>query len=202
MKINASGMDKTLGIKHVDMFTAHSQRHVELGAGNAGSTGPHDDNLHILQLAARQLRGVQQGGAGNHGRAMLVVMKHGNIHLLPQAFFHHEAFRSLDVLQIDGAESGFHGLDRLNQLFRLLHVQLNVKNVNIREHLEQNALALHHRLGGIRTDIAQSQNGGAVGDYAHQIGATSVQGALRRILFNAEAGLGHARGIGKSQIPL
>lgn len=34
------------------MFAAHSQRHVELGAGNAGSAGPHDDNLHILQLAA------------------------------------------------------------------------------------------------------------------------------------------------------
>ena len=78
MKINASGMDKTLGIKHVDMFAAHSQRHVELGAGNAGSAGPHDNNLHILQLAARQLCGVQQGGAGNHGRAMLVVQGYGN----------------------------------------------------------------------------------------------------------------------------
>ena len=40
-----------------------------------------------------------------------------------------------------GAEGGLHGLDRFNQLFRLLHVQLNVKNINVREYLEQNALA-------------------------------------------------------------
>ncbi len=195
-------MNKPLGIKHINMFTAHSQRHVELGAGNAGGPGPYNDDFHILQLAPRQLGGVQKGSAGNHRRSMLVVMKHGNTHLLPQAFFHHEAFRGLDILQVDGSESGLHGLDRLNQLFRFLHVQLNIKNVNIREHLEQNALAFHHRLGGIRPDIAQSQNGGAVGDHAYQVGASRIQGALRGILFDAETGFGHARRIGKSQIPL
>ena len=195
-------MNQPLGVKHIDMFAAHSQRHVELGARNAGGSGPDDDDLHILQLAARQLGGVQKGGAGDHRRSMLVVMEHGNIHLLAEAFLHHEAFRSLDVLQIDGAEGGLHGLDRFNQLFRLLHVQLNVKNVNVREYLEQNALAFHHRLGRIRADIAQPQNGGAVGDHAHQIGTPGIQGALGRIFLNAETGFGYARGIGKRQIPL
>ena len=195
-------MNQPLGVKHVDMFAADAQRHVKLGAGNARGPGPYDDHLHVFQLAARQFCGVQQGGAGDDGRSVLVVMEHGDVHFLAEAFLHHEAFRGLDVFQVDGAEGGLHGLDNLDQFFRLLDVQFNVKNVNVREHLEQNALAFHHRLGRIRTDVAQAQNGGAVGHHAHQVGASCVQGALGRILLDAEAGFGYARRIGKRQIPL
>lgn len=76
VQVNAPGMNQPLGVKHIDMFAAHSQRHVELGARNAGGPGPDDDDLHILQLAARQLGCVQKGGAGDHRRSMLVVMEH------------------------------------------------------------------------------------------------------------------------------
>ena len=44
-------------------------------------------------------------------------------------------------------------------------VDLDVEHVDAGELLEQDGLALHHRLAGQRADIAQAEHGGAVGDH-------------------------------------
>ena len=48
-------------------------------------------------------------------------------------------------------------------------VDLDVEDVDAGELLEQDGLALHHRLGGERADGAQAQHRGAVGDHADEI---------------------------------
>jgi hypothetical protein len=45
-------------------------------------------------------------------------------------------------------------------------VDLDVEHVDAGELLEQDRLALHHRLGGERPDVAEAQHRGAVGDDA------------------------------------
>ena len=48
-------------------------------------------------------------------------------------------------------------------------VDLDIEHVDAGEFLEQDGLALHHRLGGERADIAETEHGGAVGDHADEI---------------------------------
>ena len=66
-------------------------------------------------------------------------------------------------------------------LFRVELGQLDVEDVDAGELLEQDALALHHRLGGERADGAQAEHGRAVGDDADQVAARGELGGLRRV---------------------
>jgi hypothetical protein len=64
---------------------------------------------------------------------------------------------------------------------------------SIGEFLEQHRLALHHRLGRQRADIAEAQHGGAVGDDGNQVARPRRSASHRD---------GNARGIGERQIAL
>ena len=55
------------------------------------------------------------------------------------------------------------------------------RNVDAGEFLEQDRLALHHRLGGERADIAEAQHRGAVGDDGDEIPRGGVIGGLAGI---------------------
>ena len=57
-------------------------------------------------------------------------------------------------------------------------VDFQVDGIDIGEALEEDRLAFHHRLGGQRAQIAQAQDGRAVGDDRDQV-------ALGRIVVNA-----------------
>ena len=50
----------------------------------------------------------------------------------------------------------------------------DIEDVDAGEFLEQNRLALHHRLGGQRADSAETQNRGAVGEHGDQVLARGV----------------------------
>ena len=89
-----------------------------------------------------------------------------------------------------------------DQLVRVRFVDLDVEDVDAGEFLEQHALAFHHRLGGQRTDVAQAQHGGAVGDDGHQVAARRVFIGGGRVDDDFFARGGHARGVGKRQIAL
>ena len=49
---------------------------------------------------------VDQAGGGDDGGAVLVVMEDRNVHQFAQALLDDEAFRRLDVLEIDAAPAG------------------------------------------------------------------------------------------------
>jgi len=56
-----------------------------------------------------------------------------------------------------------------------------VEHVDVGKLLEQACLAFHHRLARQRTDVAQTQNGRAVGHDRHQIAARGQRVGLRGI---------------------
>ena len=127
-------------------------------------------------------------------------MEHGDVHFLFQGVFNDEALRGLDVFKVDAAEGGFHRPDGGDELFGAGRLEAEVEHVDVREILEQDALSFHHRLGGVGSDVAESENGGAVGNHAHQVGAAGVFGHQRLIFRDRLAGFGHARRIGEGKV--
>ena len=114
--------------------------------------------------------------------------------------FHDEAIRSLDVFEVDGAEGRFQRADDIGELFGVGFVKFDIKAVDAREFLEQDGLALHHRLGGQRADVAQAQNGCAVGDDCHQIAARGIITCAVGVLVYGSGGVGDAGAVGEGQI--
>ena len=88
-----------------------------------------------------------------------------------------EAFRRLDVLEVDAAEGRLERGDHVDELVDVLLVDLDVEDVDAGELLEQDRLALHHRLGGERADVAEAEHGGAVGDHGDEILARRCRSA-------------------------
>jgi hypothetical protein len=117
-----------------------------------------------------------------------------------QNSFDDETIRRLDVFEVDRAEGGFQRADDLGQLFGVGLVHLEVETVDIGEFLEEDRLALHHRLGGQRADIAEAQHGGAVRDHRDEVAARGIAGRIGRVGLDFKARLGHAGGIGARQI--
>ncbi len=98
---------------------------------------------------------------------MLVVVEHRNIHPLAQSFLDLEAFRRLDIFEVDAAKAGFQRRHDLDEALGILFINLDIDRIYAGELLEQDRLAFHHRLGCQRADIAQAQHGRAIGDDRH-----------------------------------
>jgi hypothetical protein len=81
-------------------------------------------------------------------------------------------------------------------------VDLDVEHVDVGEPLEQQRLALHHRLASERPNVAQAEDGAAVGHHGHQIPAGGVAERLQRVLLNVAHRHGHAWRIGQGQVML
>ena len=133
---------------------------------------------------------------------MLVVVKDRNAHLLFQLVFDVEAFRSLDVFQVDAAEGRLQSLDDLAQLVRVGHVQVDVIHVHIGENLEQQALSFHDRLAGVSPDVPQAEHSRAVGNHGHQIAPARIFVGKLLVPGNFHAGFGHAGTVGHGQVLL
>ena len=61
---------------------------------------------------------------------MLIIVHHGNVKALLQAFFDIEAFRRLDIFQIDTTERRGYSLNGFTELFRIFLCHLNIENIN------------------------------------------------------------------------
>ena len=103
----------------------------------------------------------------------------GNAHAPAQLGLDGEAFGRLDVLQVDRAEGRLQRGDDIAEARRVVGIDLDVEHVDAGELLEQDGLALHHRLAGERADVAEAQHRGAVGDHRHQVAARGVVVARR-----------------------
>src|SRR6056297_2243742 len=75
-------------------------------------------------------------------------------------------------------------------------IELDVDGVHVGEPLEEHGLALHHRFGAERAEIAKTQNRRAVGDHRHQIALVGVVIGEVRVGGDFLAGHGNAGGIG------
>ena len=133
---------------------------------------------------------------------MLVVVKDRDLHARLELRLDLEAFRPLDVLQIDAAEGRLQRGHRLDHALDGVGGDFDVEHVDAGELLEQDRLAFHDRLGRQRADIAKAKHGGAVGDDGDEIGAGGQRGRFRRIVGDRGAGRGHARRIGQREVAL
>ncbi len=133
---------------------------------------------------------------------MLVVVEHRDAHAGAQFGLDGEAFGGLDVLQVDRAEGRLQGGHDVAEACRVGRVDLDVEHVDAGELLEQDGLALHHRLAGQGADVAQAQHGGAVGDHADEVAAGGVVVGGVGVGLDRLAGGGDAGGVGQRQVAL
>ena len=129
-------------------------------------------------------------------------MKYRNVTDLLEAALDLEAARSGDVLKIDAAERAGDQLDRAHDLVNILGCNAERERIDVRERLEQRALALHDRHAGERADVAQTEDCRTVGDDRNEIVAARVFIAEGRIVLDLEARLGYAGRVGDGKIVL
>ena len=169
---------------------------------SAAAPAPRHDQLAFLDVLADDFQAVQDRGADDDRGAVLVVVEDRDLHPLAQLALDVEAFRRLDVFQVDAAEGRLQRGDDVAQLVRIGFVDFDIEHVDAGEFLEQHALAFHDRLGRQRADIAQAEHGGAVGDDGDQVAARRVFEGIGRVGDDFFAGRGHARRIGQRQVAL
>ena len=185
-----------------DVLDPDAEIHQQVEAGQRRGTGARGHQLDLLDLLADQGQAVEDRRADHDRRAVLVVVEHRDVHALAQLGFDVEALGRLDVLQVDAAESGFHRGDHVDQLVRVALGELDVEDVDAGEFLEQAGLALHHRLGRQRADVAEAEHRRAVGHHADQVAAGSQFRRRGGIGDDGIAGRSHARRVSQRQIAL
>ena len=200
--VAAAFADHALGVADEDVLDLHAQTDHQVQAGDRRRAGTRHRHLHFADLLADQLQAVEQRRARDDRGAVLVIVEDRNAHALAQLLLDVEALGRLDVLEVDAAQRRLQRGDDLDQLVRIALGQLDVEDVDAGELLEEAALALHHRLGRQRADVAQAQHRGAVGDHGHQVAARSELAGAGGILDDRLAGIGHARRIGQRQVAL
>jgi hypothetical protein len=202
VEVGAAAVDDAFAVHqgHVGLVAAHGDEQAH--AGQAGGAGAEADQLDFVQLLALHFERVEQAGAHDHGSAVLVVVKDGDVQARLQRFLDLEAVRRGDVFQVDAAEGRRnvdHGFDEAGDAGG---VDLDVEHVDAGEALEQDALAFHHRLAGQRAQVAQAEDGGAVGDHRDQIALVGVAVGVGGILGDLAHRLGDAGGVGQGQFVL
>ena len=198
----AAGVDHAFHVHHEHVLVLEAERHEQVEAGERGGAGAAGHEPDLAQSLADQVQPVQDRGRDDDRGAVLIVVKHRDAHAGAELCLDLEAFRRLDVLEIDCAEGRLQRGDDLDQLVRVALVDLDVESVDAGELLEQNGLAFHHRLGGKRADRAEAEHGGAIADHADQIAACSEVGGLGRVGRDQLGSSRDARRIGERQIPL
>ena len=92
---------------------AHADNKVEARKGCSPGTGRHD--LDVFEFLASYFHAVDDSSRHDDGCAMLIVMKHRNVHALLEFGFNDKALRRLDILQIDTAKGR---LQHCNSVYR------------------------------------------------------------------------------------
>ena len=146
----------------------------------AAAPAPEQTISRVLDALADHLQPVQQGGAGDDGGAVLVVVEDRDLHPLAERLLDDEALRRLDVFEVDAAEGRLQAGHDLDQLGGIGLVDLDVEHVDAGELLEQAALAFHHRLAGQRADVAEAEHGGPVADHGDEVAAGGVLAGVAR----------------------
>ncbi len=131
---------------------------------------------------------------------MLVVVEDRDVELGAQALFDFEAAGRGDVLEVDAAVRGGDGLNDGDDLLGVLGVQDDGPRVDAAELLEQDGLALHDGQGGLGTDVAQAQDGGAIGDDGDRVGLHGQQVRLLGHVVDRGAHAGDAGGVGAREV--
>jgi len=152
-------VDDPPAVRGDDIRRVQAHRYQEIEAGDGGGARPRGHQANVRELLVDVAQAiVDRGGGGNRG-AVLVVVEDGDVGLRAKAGFDAEAVRGLDVLEIHAAEARFQALNGIDQLVGIILVDLDIKDVDPSELLEQHPLAFHDGLGGEWSDIPQAKDG-------------------------------------------
>ena len=91
-----------------------------------GSAGAETDDADFLDSFALHLERIQQGGGDDDCGTVLVIVKDWDVNQLLQFAFDEEAFRRLDVFQVDAAKGGAHQLDRVDEGICVFGIQFDI----------------------------------------------------------------------------
>ena len=98
-----AGRARTTPLMSVSVTFSGAQPHrdQQIDAGQRRGAGAGGDQPHVGQRLALQQQPVADRGGDRDGGAVLVVVEHRNAHAGAQLRLDREAFRRLDVLQVD-----------------------------------------------------------------------------------------------------
>jgi hypothetical protein len=160
------------------------------------------DAMPAAPAPSRQLEGVEKGGPTDDGGPVLVVVEDGDVETVSQGLLDDEALGRLDVLEIDAAHRRGQHLAEPDDIVGFRRVDLQVEDIDVCEALEQDPLALHDRLAGERSDVAQAEHGRPIGHHADEIPAIREPKRSVCIFGNDETRLGDSRGVGEAEVGL
>ena len=123
------------------------------------------------------MQSVDQPGRGDDCGAVLIIVEHRNIQQLAQPLLDDEAFRRLDVFEVDAAEGRMQKAHAIDEFVDIAGVDFEIDRIDIGKALEQRRLALHHRLGRQRAEVAEAKHRGAVRDHRDEI---ALRGVIER----------------------
>src|SRR3989475_6092238 len=119
-----------------------------------------------------------------------------------QRCFDVETVGGADVLQVDAADGRLEQLTEADHVIRALRADFQVEHVDVGERLEQDPLALHHRLPGEWADVAEAEHRGPVRDHRDEVAFGGVAVDLLGALGDLAARLRHPGRIGERQVAL
>src|SRR5262249_59860752 len=120
-------LTRVLGAPALDIyFLFHYTRRAE----------PYNEDTQILDRLVDDLQRVEEGGHGDDGGAVLVVVEDRDVELFLQPVLDLEAARGGDVLEVDAAEGRRHQFDRADDLLGVLGVEADREGVDAGELFE------------------------------------------------------------------
>ncbi len=78
--VRASLIDDALRIAHDQIFFFNAESNLKIGAGNGSRSRTVIDHLYFINLFLPNLQRIQQRCGGDDRRAVLIIVKHGNVH--------------------------------------------------------------------------------------------------------------------------
>ena len=169
-----TAIDDALRVAQNDVGGLESDRLDQVETGDAGGAGAVANEPRVSDVAPGQMHGVDHPRGGDDRRAVLIVMKDGNVHHLAQALLDVEALRRLDVFEIDPAKRRPKIFHRIDEFVRILGPDFQVDRIDVGESLEQHRLAFHHRLRSKRAEVAEAEDRRAVGNDRDHVAACRV----------------------------
>ena len=143
---------------------------------------------------------VVQRGQGHDRRAVLVVVKDGDVQALLEATLDLEAPRRRDVLEVDAAVGRRDSRDRVDDLVDRAGLHAHRDGIDVGEVLEEHGLALHHGHRCERSDGPEAEHGGAVADDGDGVAPARVDGGQGGVGCDGPGDLRDARRVEQGEV--
>ena len=115
---------------------------------------------------------------------MLIVVEDGDVAAFLELALDLKAAGSGDVFEVHAAERAGDERDGIDEFVYIMRLDAQREGIHIAEGLEEHAFALHDRHTGLRADIAEAEDGRAVGDDGAEVPAAGQLVAFLKILLD------------------